>query len=358
VNEVSAAPVTFCVVNYNGAGFIADALAAIGSEKRAADELIVVDSASSDDSTSFIRSLDYPLRLIELDTNLGPGVARNTGFRAAAHDLILFLDNDVVLNRGCTRLLAQALQEHGTALTAAPRVLYAADRSVVQYEGADCHFLGLMVPRCANRAAATCTDRSVATNNSLVTACFMIDRTLWDDDDLFDDSFFFSYEDHDFGVRSRVLGHQLLSVPPATVLHGKGTEGLSYRPGVEISRTRAYCLIRNRWQVLSKNYSLRTLLILAPALIIYEIVQFGGAIRLGWLGLWCRAAWWNITHRRRLIERRRTIQAKRRTPDREIFEGGALPFTAGLARGRMDRAAVTCLNAVMSVYWRAARRFI
>ncbi len=139
---------------------------------------------------------------------------------------------------------------------------------------------------------------------------------------------------------------------------GKGTEGLSYRPGAEISRTRVYYLLRNRWQVISKNYSLRTLLILAPALFVYELVQFGGMVRHGWLGLWCRAAWWNVTHRRRLIERRRVIQAKRRTPDREILEGGVLPFTADLTRARMDRAVVACLNSVMSVYWRVVRRFV
>ena len=158
MNENLSAPVTFCVVNYNGARFIVDTLAAIRPEKRPEDELIVVDSASSDDSARLINNLDYAARLIELNTNLGPGVARNTGFRAAVHDLILFVDNDVVLNHGCARLLAQALHEDGTALTAAPRVLYAADSSVVQYEGAGCHFLGLMIPRYANRAAANCGD--------------------------------------------------------------------------------------------------------------------------------------------------------------------------------------------------------
>lgn len=358
MSEILNAPMTFCVVNYNGARFIADTLAAIRSERRQDDELIVVDSASSDDSVRLINSLDFPVRLIELSTNRGPGVARNTGLREAEHNLILFVDNDVVLNDGCARLLAQALCEDAMALTVAPRVLYAADPAVVQYEGADCHFLGLMIPRHANRAAANCGDQGVARNNSLVTACFMIDRARWDDAEMFDDSFFFNYEDHDFGVRARVLGHRLLSVPSATALHGEGTKGLSYRPGAGFSRRRVYCLIRNRWQVILKNYSLRTLLVLAPALFVYEILQVGGVVRRGWLGLWFRAAWWNVTHLRRLIVRRRAIQTKRRTPDREILEGGALPFTVDLTRTRMDKAVVAFLNAVMSTYWRAARRLL
>ena len=358
MNDRSSAPISFCVVNYNGAGFIAETLAAIGREGRPTDELIVVDSASSDESLEVIADLDPSARLIKLGTNLGPGVARNEGLRAARHDLVLFIDNDVVLQHGCPRLLAQALHDDPTALTAAPRVFYAADTSIVQYEGANCHFLGLMSPRYADQAAAAWGDDAIARNNSLITACFMIDRSRWHGDELFDESFFFNYEDHDLGVRSRVLGYHLLSVPSATVVHGTGTEGLSYRPGSEFSRTRVYCLIRNRWQVIAKNYSLRTVLILAPALFVYEFVQFCGAIRRGWLGLWCRAAWWNVTHWRRLIERRRAIQAGRRTPDREILEGGALPFTVELTRARMDKAILTCLNAVVSFYWRAARRFI
>lgn len=358
MNDRSSAPISFCVVNYNGAGFIAETLAAIGRERRLTDELIVVDSASSDESLEVIANLDPSAGLVALDTNLGPGAARNAGWRAARHDLVLFIDNDVVLQPDCSRLLAQALRDDPSALTAVPRVLYAADTSIVQYEGANCHFLGLMSPRYADRAVAACGDDGTVRNNSLITACFMIDRSRWLGDELFDESFFFNYEDHDLGVRARVLGHQLLSVPSATVVHGTGTEGLSYRPGTEFSRTRVYCLIRNRWQVIAKNYSLRTMLILAPALFVYEFVQFGGALRRGWLGLWCRAAWWNVTHWRRLIERRRAVQARRRTPDREILGGGALPFTGELTRARMDKAVLTCLNAIVSFYWRAARRFI
>jgi succinoglycan biosynthesis protein ExoO len=179
VTKTSSAPITFCVVNYNGADFIGETLAAIGRESGPDDEIVVVDNASSDESVGVIASLDPSARLIELESNLGPGAARNRGFRAARHDLVLFIDNDVILQPGCARLLAQALDDDREALTASPRVFYAADSSIVQYEGANCHFLGLMITRYPDQPLADCGDQSIARNNSIVTACFMIDRSRW-----------------------------------------------------------------------------------------------------------------------------------------------------------------------------------
>jgi len=85
-------------------------------------------------------------------------------------------------------------------------------------------------------------------------------------------------------MRSRILGHHLRSVTSARVLHDEQTKELSYRPGTEFSPTRVYCFIRNRWQVFSDNYSLRTLLGFVPALFVYELVQFWGTVRRELLG--------------------------------------------------------------------------
>ena len=62
-------------------------------------------------------------------------------------------------------------------------------------------------------------------------------------------------EDHDFGVRLRGLGNDILAVPEAHVLHGDGADGLSLRKLGKYSSLRVYCLIRNRWLFILKHYS-------------------------------------------------------------------------------------------------------
>jgi hypothetical protein len=57
-------------------------------------ELIVVDDASNPPFAPPPRASDLDFRLVRLDTNVGPGAARETGRRQARGDFIAYLDSD------------------------------------------------------------------------------------------------------------------------------------------------------------------------------------------------------------------------------------------------------------------------
>ena len=349
--------ITYCVVNYNGECYLEKSLEALSRQKRAIDEILLIDNGSTDLGVELAKKVCPDVQIILLEENRGPGVARNTGLQKAGNDFIVFLDNDVQLQANCALELIEALQGNPQAVAAAPRVLYAKHKDIIQYEGADSHYLGLMVPGNANARLVDCSMK-VRKINSLVTACFLLHRVRWGAKELFDDSFFFNYEDHDFGMRARVIGHELLAVPAARVLHEGGTAGLSWRPGTEYSKTRIYCLIRNRWQVILKNYSLKSIILLSPCFFIYEIFQLAGIAKKGWIREWLRAFLWIIANSRRILERRSCIQQARICPDREILEDGPLPFTGDLHTTRVERAAKELLDKFVNGYWIIVRRFI
>jgi len=77
---------------YNSASFLEQALRSVRDQTRPVDEIIVVDDASTDDSAKLAR--EAKVTCISLDTNLGPGAARNRGIAASTGDLIAFLDAD------------------------------------------------------------------------------------------------------------------------------------------------------------------------------------------------------------------------------------------------------------------------
>jgi hypothetical protein len=348
---------TFCIVNYNGEKYLEETLCSILIQKKEFDEILLIDNASEDRSLEIIGERFHELKIIKLNKNLGPGTARNLGFEKASYDRILFLDNDVILSPGCPERLSQTLNENPFAAVAVPRVLYAKERKKIQYDGADSHYLGLMILNNTNQT----TDRAsnlIGKIDSLVTACFLLDRSGWQGSKPFDDTFFFNYEDHDFGLRTRIMGHEIVSVPSALCYHKEGTPGLSLREGGNYSKMRIFCLIRNRWQLILKNYQLKTLFLLLPTFFIYEIFQLAGVIKKGWFVEWLKASLWIIQNPVVIVQKRRIVQKSRKIPDREILKAGPIPFMNDLTKTYPERIAKNFLDLITNSYWNKIKRFI
>jgi GT2 family glycosyltransferase len=351
------AAVTLCVINHDGADRLAPAFAAALAQAGGFAEILVVDNASTDGSVALVRSRVPGARILQLSRNAGPGAARNAGLAAASNDLVLFQDNDVRLEPGCLGALLSALRARPDALLVAPRVLYEDAPGTIQYDSADCHFLGLMAPRNADRPDAG-APAAAARTSSVVTACFLIDRARWRHGPPFDEDFVFNLEDHEFGLRANVWGYETWSEPAARVLHGGGTPQLSYRPGYAVSEARLYYLLRNRWLIIARCYALRTLVLLAPALLLFELFQLAGLARMGWLGPWWRALRSAAGEWPRLRAKRAEIRGSRRVADGAVLKGGPLPFTGAVKGSRIHRACLALMSAAVNAYWWLVRRFL
>ncbi|MGQ9635443.1 MAG: glycosyltransferase [Bryobacteraceae bacterium] len=60
-----------------------------------ANEIIVVDNASSDGTAEYVRDRFPSVRILELPVNLGFGGGSNAGFRQARNDIVVLLNNDM-----------------------------------------------------------------------------------------------------------------------------------------------------------------------------------------------------------------------------------------------------------------------
>ncbi len=345
------------MINYNGARVLPHALAAACALRDRFTEMLVLDNGSTDGSADEVERDFPPFRVRRLGANLGAGGARNVGLREATADLILFMDNDVELTAECVDELVRALAAHPRAALAAASIVYAHRRDTVQYDGAECHYLGHQIMLNEDRPVAG-VDPAIRSIGSLSTCCFMVDRLRLPGDVTFDESFFYMFEDHDFGLRVRAHGAEIIAVPTAHCYHGAGTEGLSIRQLGTYSKRRVYYLIRNRWLVVLKNYSWRTLLVLAPMFALYECAQLAIAARKGWLGEWGRAAAWIARNRAAICQSRRAARQARRVPDRQLLHGGAIPFRSELTTGAVERLARRLLDRLVIAYWTLARPLI
>lgn len=80
---------------HNDRAHIAEALASVAAQQTPADEVIVVDDASSDDSVRVVEQTGLATQVLRVDVR-NAAAARNAGIEAASGDLVAFLDADNV----------------------------------------------------------------------------------------------------------------------------------------------------------------------------------------------------------------------------------------------------------------------
>jgi len=89
--------VSVVIAAYNRASTVDRAITSALRQTLPADEIIVVDDGSTDDTCNIVESLaaqDARIRLLREKTNRGGGAARNVGLAAAQGEFIAFLDSD------------------------------------------------------------------------------------------------------------------------------------------------------------------------------------------------------------------------------------------------------------------------
>jgi GT2 family glycosyltransferase len=94
LQPVSHLPVTVVIPVHNRADHIEACLDSVLTQSEPADEIIVVDDASSDDTVQRVRAYGEVVRLLRLPTNRGVSAARNLGIETASSPWIALLDSD------------------------------------------------------------------------------------------------------------------------------------------------------------------------------------------------------------------------------------------------------------------------
>ena len=110
-----------CIINYNTCDLIRECLRSTMSQN--ADEIIVVDNASTDLSVQMIKAEFPTITLIALEKNIGFGAASNRGIGKCHSEHIILLNADTVMKPGALRALSEYLESHPRAAIIGPRIL-------------------------------------------------------------------------------------------------------------------------------------------------------------------------------------------------------------------------------------------
>lgn len=308
VADAAATTASVIIVNYNGGPDLARCLRSLQRDG-ARHEVILVDNASTDGSADEIAASFPEVRLLRSPVNGGFGRGNNLGAAAAAGEVLLFLNPDTVVEPGWARPLLTALEDPSVGLATSKILLLRAPGQVNTF-GNEIHCTGLTLCRGMDAPSNAFSRREEVP--AVSGAAFAIRRDLFTALGGFDEAFFLYLEDTDLSLRARLAGYRCVAVPESVVYHD-----YALRFGPE----KTFYQERNRYRLLLKTFRWRTLVALAPALILAEAVTWGFVLlrERRRRGNKLRAYLATARSWRQLMAERQRIQAGRRVEDRIIL---------------------------------------
>jgi GT2 family glycosyltransferase len=334
-------PVTIGVINYNGGKFIEECLSSIFNLDYPRYEVMVLDNKSTDQSLKIVKTKFPQVEVIELSENKGHPAARNILVPKAKTRLVLLMDNDIIIAQDCLKLLVNALITTPNVAVCGPKVMYYDDPNRVQFSLTYFHYVGGAI-------SAIARDEEPVEVGSVGGATMLLDKEKVLQTGLYDADFFFGWTDGDFCLRQLVSGHKCLHVPKALIYHKEKTRGLS----------RVFYQIRNRWFLILKVYSLRTILLISPALLLYELSLLVFCLFKGKSAEYFRANMAVVKEFKTLMRKRRQFQKLRKVSDGDVLRTGRIMLKENIIEKRFLRTVFHFLDLFFDGYWKAIKGFL
>lgn len=305
-------------------------------------EVVVVDNGCTGSSIEALAGVDG-VEIVRPGRNLGFAAGNNEGVRHATGDIVVLINGDAVVERTTLALLAETAARPDVGIATAS-VRLADDPSLLNSGGNDIHFTGLSwAGRFGEPADRWPTPHDVSSASG---AGMALRTTLWNELGGFDEDYFIYHDDTELSLRCWQRNLRVVYVPGAVIEHH-----------YEFSRNprKLYLLERNRLITVLTLYQRRTLLLLAPALLLFELGMLTLSAKERWLGQKLAGWAWIVRHRKRIRERRAQLQGERTVADRELV---------GLFVDRINpgnypvSAVVRPFDAALRAYWTLVRRFL
>ncbi|MEK6325046.1 MAG: glycosyltransferase family 2 protein [Acidobacteriota bacterium] len=259
------AKVSIIVVNYNGRHVLGELFESLVRQTYPADEVIMVDNASSDGSVGLVRDRFPWVKVVVSPTNTGFAEGNNIGLANAHGEYVALLNNDTVVDEQWLAQLTKALDEDERVGAAVSKIYLAADESIIDCAGAEFNNLGLVWGRGSNQLDEGQFD-SVSESPSLTACAALLRRSALRGAPLFDRRLFMYYEEFDLALRLRGHGYTIRYIP-TSVVHHKRSQAVKGATTKAVLFQQFYGN-RNRIKIVMKYYPPMVLLLSMPLILL------------------------------------------------------------------------------------------
>lgn len=335
------------ITNFNGIETLPKTIDSLLNYPMAFDEIIVVDDGSRDESVSWLRRQHPDVRIVEMGQNsANMAKVRNAGIRAAIGSHVFLLDNDIELIDGCLESLFEVMLADPKVFCGTPRLVHEDDHTTIYMDGNGMHFLAMGTgPR---RGASVNEVGVLPPMPTCGCGIMLLDVALCREIGLFDDGYALGWaDDGEFQLRGTLYGYKALHVSAAMCTHEAKQHGAR----------RGFGQFHNRIRVLFTFYRARTLVLLAPSLLLFELLLILGSVAGGFAGAYVKAVRKNWAARANLLATRREMQSRRKVSDPDLFWDGAMELPGAVKPRPLTRTLVRIFEALVNANWRLVRLF-
>jgi GT2 family glycosyltransferase len=315
-------------------------------------EIIAVDNASSDGSSQWFHE-QTDITFMPSETNLGYADGNNLGINHAilnGSEFVYLLNGDAKLHPDALTEAVKLIQSDNTIGAVQSRVMLWKQPEIVNVTGGMVHFLGFGYARNNGRpwseVSKEVTDAEEITYAS--GAAVLYRSSVLKKVGLIESFYFMYHDDLELGWRIRLSGYKNILSTKSIAYHD-----YQFKKSIQ----KFYWMERNRILVHLSHLSWRTLLILAPWMLLAEVGLLVFAIKGGWIkekllvyiNLLSPTTWKHIAKKRALSNSLRTVT------DKEITKH----WTGKIEHQEINNPIVeNLINPTLSIIWWALRKFI
>ena len=251
--------VTAILVVHDGALWLPEVVASLTSQKRSVDQILAVDTGSTDSSVALLKGAKIPVLTLDRESGFGDAIwaAIQTlpAPTSAENEWLWILHDDCAMHPDALKKLLEALAEKPQAVMAGPKLLGWHDKS---------HLLEIGISIASDGARWTGLEQheydqgqhdGVKDVLAVSTAGALVRRDAFVELGGFDPNLSLFRDDVDFGWRARVAGHSVIAVSEAKGFHAQAAaserraadvkEAFLHRPLLLDRRNAAYVLLVN-----------------------------------------------------------------------------------------------------------------
>ncbi len=250
--------ISIIIVNWNTRELLQSCLESIYKTIRNISyEIIVVDNASRDESVAMVREKYPEVRLIQNEENRGFGAANNQAMRIMTGRYALLLNSDTVLTENAVRELYAFMETHSEAAMACGQLLNAdgsKQNSIASFPNlftliTNTSLLEYLFPK--SYPSKRYHHEEPIEVDSCIGACLLVRKKAIEEAGMFDERYFFFFEETDWAYKMKEAGWKIFHVPSAFIYHFQGQSiGRDIQSRIEFYRSR-YQFFR-KWK--SRSY--------------------------------------------------------------------------------------------------------